>query len=70
MPDWKLDKVQTAARRWSEPALSAAISAAAWADQGVKGGAADPVYVVERLVLEATSARNGRPALAAGGVRR
>jgi DNA polymerase-3 subunit delta len=70
MPDWKLDKIQNSARRWSDAALSRALQAAAWADAGVKGAAADPVYVVERLVLEATSARNGRPALAAGGVRR
>jgi DNA polymerase-3 subunit delta len=70
MPDWKLDKVQSSARQWSDAALSAALQAAARADAGVKGAAADPVYVVEQLVLEATSARNGRPALAAGGVRR
>jgi DNA polymerase-3 subunit delta len=70
MPDWKLDKVQASARQWSDAALSAAVQAVARADAGVKGVAADPVYVVERLVLEATSARNGRSALAAGGVRR
>jgi DNA polymerase III subunit delta len=70
MPDWKLDKVQTSARQWSDAALSIALQAAARADAGVKGVAADPIYVTERLVLEATSARNGRPALAAGGVRR
>ncbi len=70
MPDWKLDKVQGAARQWSDAALSRALQAAAEADAGVKGAAADPVYVVERLVLTATSARNGRAALAAGGVRR
>lgn len=70
MPDWKLDKVQSSARQWSDAALSAALQAAARADAGVKGAAADPIYVVERLVLEATSARNGRSALAAGGVRR
>jgi DNA polymerase-3 subunit delta len=70
MPDWKLDKVQSSARHWSDAALSLALRAAAKADAGVKGAATDPVYVTERLVLEATSARNGRPALAAGGVRR
>ena len=71
MPDWKLDKVQSSARQWSDAALSA----------GAAGGGARPMpgsrarrrtrsIVVERLVLEATSARNGRAALAAGGVRR
>lgn len=70
MPDWKLDKITGSARQWSDAALSAALQAAARADAGVKGAAADPVHVTERLVLEATSARNGRAALAAGGVRR
>jgi DNA polymerase-3 subunit delta len=70
MPDWKLDRVSSSARQWSDGALAAAVQAAARADAGVKGAAADPVYVVERLVLEATSARNHRAALAAGGVRR
>jgi DNA polymerase-3 subunit delta len=70
MPEWKLDKVQSSARQWSDGALSLALQAAARADAGVKGAAADPVFVTERLVLEATSARNGRAALAAGGVRR
>jgi DNA polymerase-3 subunit delta len=70
MPDWKLDKIAGSARQWSDAALAAALQAAARADAGVKGAAADPVYVTERLVLEATSARNGRAALAAGGVRR
>jgi DNA polymerase III subunit delta len=70
MPDWKLDRVKSSARQWSDAALSAALQAAARADAGVKGVAADPVFVLERLVLEATSARNGRAALAAGGVRR
>ncbi|MDQ1672435.1 MAG: polymerase subunit delta [Frankiaceae bacterium] len=70
MPDWKLDKISSSARQWSDGALSAALQAAARADAGVKGAAADPIYVTERLVLEATSARNGRAALASGGVRR
>lgn len=70
MPDWKVDKIAGSARQWSDAALAVALQSAAAADAGVKGAAADPVFVVERLVLEATSARNGRPALAAGGVRR
>jgi DNA polymerase III subunit delta len=62
MPEWKFDKAQKLARHWSGEALGRAIVAVAEADEGVKGGAADAVYALERCVLKIVQAREGRPA--------
>ena len=60
MPEWKLDKAQKLARFWSEEALGKAFVAVAEADEGVKGGAADPIYALERCVFKIIEAREGR----------
>jgi DNA polymerase III subunit delta len=60
MPEWKLDKAQKLARFWPDEALGKAIVAVAEADEGVKGGAADAVYALERCVFKIVDARAGR----------
>ena len=62
MPEWKLDKAQKLARFWPDEALGKAFVAVAEADEGVKGGAADPIYALERCVFKIIEAREGRSA--------
>jgi DNA polymerase-3 subunit delta len=57
MPDWKVEKAQRAVRAWNDVGLATALRAAATADAGVKGAAADPVYALERLVRDVVAAR-------------
>jgi DNA polymerase-3 subunit delta len=66
MPDWKVEKAQRAARSWSDDGLARALRAAAAADAGVKGGAADPAYALETLVHAVVQSR-GRPSRVATG---
>ncbi|MDO5696476.1 MAG: DNA polymerase III subunit delta [Dermatophilus congolensis] len=57
MAPWQVDRARRALRGWSDEGLAAAISAVAQADFDVKGGGRDPVYAVEKCVLEVTRAR-------------
>jgi DNA polymerase-3 subunit delta len=57
MPDWKVERAQRSARSWSDEGLARALRAAAVADAGVKGGAADPAYALETLVRTVVEAR-------------
>lgn len=57
MAPWQVDRARRALRGWSDEGLGAAISAVAQADFDVKGGGRDPVYAVEKCVLEVTRAR-------------
>ncbi|MBW3638291.1 MAG: DNA polymerase III subunit delta [Actinobacteria bacterium] len=57
MPTWKVEKTQKQARGWRPEGLSDALSAVALADAGVKGGAADSAYAVERVLLAVVQAR-------------
>ena len=60
MPDWKLDRAQKLALSWPDSALRHAFIAVAEADEGVKGGAADAAYALERAVFAIVEAREGR----------
>jgi DNA polymerase-3 subunit delta len=60
MPPWKVEKAQRQGRAWTPNGLSAALQAVAVADGGVKGGAADPRYALERAVIAVVNARGGR----------
>ncbi len=60
MPEWKLDRAQKLALSWPDEALGRAMVAVAEADQGVKGGAVDPVYALEKAVFTIVQAREGR----------
>jgi len=67
MAPWQVDKARKQLRCWSGPGLAAAIEAVAAADLAVKGGlpvrgrrAGDPVYAVEKAVLQIGTARRSR----------
>jgi DNA polymerase III subunit delta len=60
MPEWKLDRARKLALSWPDEALGKAIVAVAEADEGVKGGAADAGYALERAVFKIVAAREGR----------
>lgn len=57
MAPWQVDRARGAARGWDGDRLGRAIQAVAAADFDVKGGGRDPVYAVERAVLEITRLR-------------
>jgi DNA polymerase-3 subunit delta len=59
MPDWKVRKLVPQVRSWSDAGLAAAVTASAKADEQIKGGGADEVYALERLVLDVSAARRG-----------
>lgn len=54
MAPWQVDRAKREARRWQPAELAAAMVACADADEGVKGGSKDPVYALEKLVLQLT----------------
>lgn len=58
MAPWQIDRARAAARGWDGDRLGRAIQAVAAADFDVKGGGRDPVYAVERAVLEITRQRH------------
>lgn len=67
MAPWQVDKARKQLRGWSGAGLAAAIEAVAAADLAVKGGlpvkgrrAGDPVYAVEKAVLQIGAARRAR----------
>ncbi|KNX39241.1 DNA polymerase III subunit delta [Luteipulveratus halotolerans] len=59
MAPWQIDRARAAARGWDGDRLGRAIQAVAAADFDVKGGGRDPVYAVERAILEITRQRAG-----------
>ena len=67
MAPWQVDKARRQLRGWSEAGLARAIEAVAAADLAVKGGlpnktrrAGDPVFAVERAVLQVGAAGRGQ----------
>ncbi|MGV1008905.1 MAG: DNA polymerase III subunit delta [Dermatophilaceae bacterium] len=54
---WQVDKARRVSSRWDGPALARAIQSVAAADVEVKGGGRDPVYAVERAILQIATAR-------------
>jgi DNA polymerase-3 subunit delta len=60
LPSWRVEKAQRQARGWHPEAIADAVLAVARADGEVKGGAADPAYAVERMLLAVSAARAGR----------
>jgi DNA polymerase-3 subunit delta len=51
LPPWQIDKARRQLAGWSPTTLSAAVVALADCDSDIKGGAADPIYALERTVL-------------------
>ena len=60
MPEWKLDRTQKLAHSWSDEAIGKALVAVAEADEGVKGGAVDATYALEKAVFTIVAAREGQ----------
>lgn len=60
IPEWKLDRAQKLAHSWPDEAIGRAMVAIAEADEGVKGGAVDAVYALEKAVFTIVAAREGR----------
>ena len=56
-PPFKIRAMRQQLRSWDAGGLAAAISAVAQADLDVKGGAADPAFAVERMVLAVAAQR-------------
>ncbi|MDO5699976.1 MAG: DNA polymerase III subunit delta [Bowdeniella nasicola] len=54
---WQVERARRDLRGWTPEALGAAIMAVAAADEGVKGGAKDPIYAVEKAILTIGRAR-------------
>lgn len=64
MAPWQIDKARRQLQRWRPGLITFAIRELADADSGVKGGAADPGYALERAVLAiATAVATGRPSV-------
>lgn len=59
-PAWRVKRALPWARAWHPDALSAAVTATAAADAEVKGGGADAVFAVTRLLVRVAAARAGR----------
>ncbi|MGJ9411283.1 DNA polymerase III subunit delta [Aeromicrobium sp. CF4.19] len=57
VPPFKLKIMRRQLGRWSSAALASALDAVARADLDVKGGASDPAFAVERMVLQVAAAR-------------
>jgi DNA polymerase-3 subunit delta len=56
-PPFKIRTMRQQLNSWDAGGLAAAISAVAQADLDVKGGAADPAFAVERMVLQVAAQR-------------
>jgi DNA polymerase-3 subunit delta len=56
-PPFKIRAMRQQLRSWDQAGLARAIAAVAQADLDVKGGAADPAFAVERMVLQVAAAR-------------
>jgi DNA polymerase-3 subunit delta len=54
---WQVDRARRELSGWNEEGLAAAVLALAEADTMVKGGGRDPVYAVERLVMQVSRRR-------------
>lgn len=57
VPPFKIRTLRSQLRGWEPAGLAAAIAAVAQADLDVKGGAADPAFAVERMVLQVAAQR-------------
>jgi DNA polymerase-3 subunit delta len=56
-PPFKIRILRRQLQAWDTASLASALDAVAGADIDVKGGAADPAYAVERMVLQVAAAR-------------
>lgn len=59
MAPWQIDRARRALQGWDDAGLGRAIQAVAAADFEVKGGGRDPVYAIERVIVEIARCRAG-----------
>lgn len=57
-PPFKIRALRQTARGWNAAGLTRALEVVAQADLAVKGGAADPAYAVERMIIDVAVARS------------
>jgi len=57
MAPWQIDKARRQLAGWTPRGISDAVGAIAQADAAVKGAAVDPIYALERAVMEIARAR-------------
>ena len=58
MAPWQIDKARRQLSGWTPAGISTAVSAIAQADAQVKGAAVDPLYALERAVMEIARAHS------------
>lgn len=58
MAPWQIDKARRQLAKWTPQGISTAVAAIAQADAAVKGAAVDPIYALERAVIEIARARS------------
>ncbi len=67
---WQIDRARRELTGWDEDGLAAVVISLADADTMVKGGGRDPVYAVERLIMDVSARGNVRPGRAQVKVRK
>jgi DNA polymerase-3 subunit delta len=57
LPPWQIDKARRQLQGWTPTTLSAAVVKLAQADADIKGASAEPLYALERCILDIALAR-------------
>ncbi len=57
LPPWQIDKARRQLQGWNPTTLSAAVVTLAQADADIKGASADPLYALERCILDIARAK-------------
>jgi DNA polymerase-3 subunit delta len=55
---WQIDKARRQLSGWNPQTLSAAVITLAQADADIKGAASDPIYALERSIIEIARSRS------------
>ncbi len=58
LPPWQIDKARRQLQGWTPTTLSAAVVKLAQADADIKGASAEPLYALERCILDIALARS------------
>ena len=58
LPPWQIDKARSRLAGWSPASLAGAVVVLAQADADIKGAASDPIYALERGIIEISRARS------------
>ena len=57
LPPWQIDKARRQLAGWSPASLAGAVVVLSQADADIKGAASDPIYALERSVIEISRSR-------------